>query len=381
MIFQRTRGIRMLVALAQAGVVSLLFWLCFFALTQWVPGSEIFAHRYFFYWLAVLGGLALEVAVRGDSATSEPLFQSSTLQHFPITLRQVATSLGALLLLLVVAKDQAISRSFLLGFACTLYPALVWTNAKLPLWLARVLFTGERESETVLVGPASRMVRLEPWLARKQKFGVRVAGLIRSDMAGPDLSPETRCLGSIDDFESIIDRQRIAQVILLELPDPEPARRMIAACEQRGIRMIFVNDFAEQIHRPIVSRVDEGVNVITLFEEPLENPFNRILKRTLDLALALFVIAVVLPPLTVLVWLLQRVQSPGPLWHRQTRAGLQNKAFTILKFRTMHEHGSDVARPASADDERVFPAARWLRRFDIRDSAAALARLAAHASA
>jgi len=65
------------------------------------------------------------------------------------------------------------------------------------------------------------------------------------------------------------------------------------------------------------------------------------------------------------VKLVQAFQSPGPLLYRQTRAGIQNQKFEILKFRTMHTRNNDEARQAATDDPRIFPAGRFLRRFSI----------------
>ena len=155
-------------------------------------------------------------------------------------------------------------------------------------------------------------------------------------------------------------------MISLELSQPElSALLLLRKCEQRGLRLLIVNNFAEQIRHPIVCCVDEGINLITLHEEPLENPFNRVLKRLLDLALVGLVLAFVLPWLTLLVWLLHWLQSPGPLWHRQQRAGLQNRPFEILKFRTMTRGWPIATRQATANDTRVFPGGRWLRRFSL----------------
>jgi lipopolysaccharide/colanic/teichoic acid biosynthesis glycosyltransferase len=63
--------------------------------------------------------------------------------------------------------------------------------------------------------------------------------------------------------------------------------------------------------------------------------------------------------------LLQRLQSRGPLFYTQTRAGLQNRHFQIFKFRTMHVQQGGEARQATRGDGRIFPAGRWLRRFSI----------------
>jgi putative colanic acid biosynthesis UDP-glucose lipid carrier transferase len=166
-------------------------------------------------------------------------------------------------------------------------------------------------------------------------------------------------------FDEICESSEISQVILLELCPAHIARSLLEKCQQRGMRLLIVNDLAEQIHHPISCCVDEGVNLITLHEEPLENPLNRVLKRVFDLGIASLTVVFVLPWLIGLVWLCHRFQSPGPLWHRQKRAGLQNRPFEILKFRTMHPATEDVTVQATAGDVRIFPAGRWLRRFSL----------------
>jgi lipopolysaccharide/colanic/teichoic acid biosynthesis glycosyltransferase len=110
---------------------------------------------------------------------------------------------------------------------------------------------------------------------------------------------------------------------------------------------------------------DEEFYFITMHDEPLESPLNRTLKRLIDFLVALPVVFILLPLLTALVWVLQRMQSPGPVFYRQTRSGIQNEEFEILKFRTMHPHGGPASKQAEKNDGRIFPAGRWLRRFSL----------------
>jgi lipopolysaccharide/colanic/teichoic acid biosynthesis glycosyltransferase len=63
--------------------------------------------------------------------------------------------------------------------------------------------------------------------------------------------------------------------------------------------------------------------------------------------------------------LLQRLQSPGPLFYAQERAGFQNNNFRIIKFRTMHVNNPDATRQATRQDDRVFPAGKWLRKYSM----------------
>ncbi len=367
MIVQRTRGLRRLLTFAQVGLVSVFYWLLFaaFGSAVWTR-TFVFTGHYAIYWVIVLAGLIVEMLQRGPDKVIAPIYESSLVRQLPLASRQVAFALGGLLVFLAFAKDYAISRTFLATFAILLYGLLLWSNATLPLRLAQRLFAADRDLATLLVGPASRVGLLEYWLKRKRQFGLHMVGVLTMEDSPP---PPEHCpvpiLGTVDRFDEICAGAEIAQVILLELGDPKITRSLLGQCQQRGIRLLIVNDLAEQIHHPIMCCVDEGINLITLHEEPLENPWNRVLKRALDLTLAATVVTFILPGLIVLVWLCQRWQSPGPLWHRQRRSGLQNRSFEILKFRTMHPGTGDETQQATPGDARIFPAGRWLRRFSL----------------
>jgi putative colanic acid biosynthesis UDP-glucose lipid carrier transferase len=369
MIVQRTRGLRRLLAFTQAGLATILYWVVFATYNKTVsPGTLIFTRHYVIYWAIVLAGLMLEMLSRESDELIAPIYDSSLVRQLPLASRQVAYALGGLLVFLAFAKDYAISRAILANFAALLYVMLVWSNAVLPLRFARWLFGADRNLATLLVGPVHRVAPLEFWLQRKREFGLSIIGLATLDVAAP-AAAAAKCpvpvLGTVAQFDEICARQVIAQVILLEVGDTKAARSLLDRCQQRGIRLLIVNDLAEQLHHPITCSVDEGVNLITLHEEPLENPLNRVLKRSFDVVFASLVTVMILPPLIVFIWICHRLQSPGPLWHRQRRAGLQNRPFEILKFRTMKPAAENVTQQATADDARVFPAGRWLRRFSL----------------
>jgi putative colanic acid biosynthesis UDP-glucose lipid carrier transferase len=129
--------------------------------------------------------------------------------------------------------------------------------------------------------------------------------------------------------------------------------------------LLALNDLNAYFNHTTTLFEDDGVRFIGLREEPLENPANRFLKRLLDLAVAVPAVVLILPFTTLLVWVLQRVQSPGPILFRQERAGTMARPFKMFKYRTMHVSQSDEARQASQNDSRIFPAGRWMRRFSV----------------
>jgi lipopolysaccharide/colanic/teichoic acid biosynthesis glycosyltransferase len=152
----------------------------------------------------------------------------------------------------------------------------------------------------------------------------------------------------------------------LEIPRTAmEGRYIIEACQNQGCRLLIYSNLAEQLRHPLVTVNEEGHQFYTLQEEPLEDPFNRILKRLYDVTLALPVVVLVLPPLIVLVWLMQRKQAPGRLFHVQERTGYAHHRFRMVKFRSMYDVEQDAVaegQQAKKGDARIYPFGRWLRK-------------------
>jgi lipopolysaccharide/colanic/teichoic acid biosynthesis glycosyltransferase len=205
---------------------------------------------------------------------------------------------------------------------------------------------------------------LRPWLEHKQELGIMTVGLL-SDEEGGRAPEGMRWLGTADELETVVRQQQVTQVILVELPMfPYVLQSMANICEQLGVRLLVLSDLDKKFRHPITYFEDDGHVFIGLRDEPLENPFNRFLKRALDIVVALPVVVFVLPVTSLVVWAFQKGQSPGPVFHVQPRLGLQNRRFNIVKYRTMHVN-PDQARQATKDDPRVYPAARAFRKFSL----------------
>jgi len=89
--------------------------------------------------------------------------------------------------------------------------------------------------------------------------------------------------------------------------------------------------------------------------------YYRIVKRCIDIALSLIVFLVLLPFVPVIA-IIMMFQSPGPLFFKQERTGLNGKTFKMYKFRTMHVNKDADRLQATRDDPRKFPLGQFLRR-------------------
>ena len=358
MVTQRTEGLYRVFLLCQIAIVAALFWISVWIMvTFYSPGSELTWRRYSIYCAVLVVGMVLEALSRSKNY----FLQNELLRPHRLSLRQTVASVGLLVLYLIATKDAFISRVFLFNFLPWLYVALLFSHYYVPGILARGIF--RREEKTLLVGPSQRAAQLGEWLRRKSEIGLRTVGLV-CDENIDKTQDGIPVLGGANDLERIIHERGITQIILLEFPLTDYTYRgVIQICDQLGIRLLILSDLEEKLRHSVTHFEDGGFRFIGLREEPLENPLNRFLKRAIDVTIALPVMLVIFPVLALIVFVVQRLQSPGPLFHIQQRAGMQNRQFNIYKFRTMKPNNGQIAQQAKHNDDRVYPLGKWFRRF------------------
>ena len=363
MIVQRATGIHLLSTCVKAVTASVLFGAMMGLLSNIVMLPEGAETRYPLYYVCILLGLIVSGLTKKDIRDSN--FDSNLIRCNQESFREMGMVIFFLCVFLVVTKDPVISRRFLLSYLLVLFPVLFLINRYVPRGIAKRLFRGSRRERTVIVGLDDSTDSLVQWLKNKMLIGIDCVGIISSNnsMVSEYGLP---ILGNIEDLDEIIEKYEVTQLIVNDSYNLRSVIPFFAEiCEKKGVRFLMRSDMARILKHPVSYIEDEGLLFIGMREEPLENPFNRVSKRVLDLMVSAFVILFILPFSSFLVWILHCLQSPGPLFIKQKRSGIQNKPFTILKYRTMKPVRFDEAKQATKNDNRVFQLGKWLRRLSI----------------
>jgi len=93
-----------------------------------------------------------------------------------------------------------------------------------------------------------------------------------------------------------------------------------------------------------------------------DNPVSAAVKRSFDFLIALVAVILVSPVLLVLAVII-KLTSEGPVFYRGVRIGLHGQPFRIFKFRTMVINAEKLGGSATAeDDPRITPIGRFIRR-------------------
>jgi len=274
-----------------------------------------------------------------------------------LTGQQLMRLMVVLFALAFTTKDVAVSRAFLEGFLVISGLLLLLANRYLPGWLARIFFD-QRGLRTIIMANAAEAQMLQGWLDARRHLGMRTLGYVSDEAHGPGR------LGSPADLRQLLSDHGVDQVVMAQSMREKYGADVAQIVEDTGCRLrCFVNMDEVFGGRPALMEHDEHYTFSAEIGEPLDNPCNRMLKRALDMVVAVPVVLFVLPPLTLAVWVMQTLQSPGPIFYTQQRSGLNRRRFLIRKFRTMNTGGEALrGKQATQNDSRVFAFGRFLRR-------------------
>ena len=137
-------------------------------------------------------------------------------------------------------------------------------------------------------------------------------------------------------------------------------------CEKSGVHTKFIPDYNRIIPTKPYTEDILGLPVINIRYVPLSNTFNALVKRCMDIVGSIVGI-IVTSPVMLVMCILIKLTSPGPLIYKQERVGLHNKTFWMYKFRSMEIQPEAEEKKAWTvkNDPRVTGIGKFMRRTSI----------------
>ncbi|MBK1876302.1 sugar transferase [Pelagicoccus mobilis] len=284
---------------------------------------------------------------------------------FRLTFQQLIRIMLLQLAVVFALKDTEVSRLFLSSYFAGSFILLFAMNKILPKHLCRLSFKTQ-VIPTIIVGSTESLASLDNWITNKANYGIELVGYVGENPCPPESEQPIPCLGTIDQLADTLEEKQISQVVVVDRAlSAQSAQRAMAISQKAGCRVRIYNNWQADFQQRIIVEHEGDYTFLTYEDEPLENPINRVLKRCFDIAISLPIVAFVLPPLTLIVWALQRKQSPGPIFYAQPRTGMTKRTFHIIKYRTMHvsdANAKNVAKQATRGDSRIYAFGALLRK-------------------
>lgn len=193
---------------------------------------------------------------------------------------------------------------------------------------------GRLQVYTIIMGSPSEAEKVAASLNEAKRRDFKILGAVGSpDAAAPEQIP---VLGHSDDIARIVKEYNIEVVIVAD-PDLTPSEtlKIVDSCREIGVAIHILQDYLGVLKTQTSITDIANVPTVTIRDIQIRG-FNRALKRAVDATLA-FTILAILSPFLSLVSVLIKLDSPGPVFFRQSRVGRNGKHFSILKFRSMHK--------------------------------------------
>jgi putative colanic acid biosynthesis UDP-glucose lipid carrier transferase len=255
---------------------------------------------------------------------------------------------------------------------------LYWTKAKLfPLsflliyfLLSRILFMLIREKtkktffkpyKVAIWGFNKTSIELASHL-ETNSFFIEFVGIINENSTNTYLTNEDF---RIDLSKAIEDAHfnNINEMYIVSSPDLiDDLNYFFQLGDRHCMRLKFVPDFSLISKKHFNSSHLNNFHVINPRFEPLQNTYNRLIKRIYDLIFSVLVIVLVMSWLYPIVAYFIRKQSKGPVLFKQIRTGKKNEPFNCYKFRSMYVDSTDESQQAKKGDLRVTPIGKFLRK-------------------
>lgn len=227
--------------------------------------------------------------------------------------------------------------------------------------------SGFNQKHILLVGYSRAAEGFIDRIRANPQWGYTIRGILDDNVERGKIYKGVQVLGRIDNLAYILPENKLDEIaITLGLAEYNKLEKIVAECEKSGVHTKFIPDYNNIIPTKPYTEDLLGLPVINIRYVPLTNTFNMIIKRVVDVVGSLFAI-ILFSPVMLIVALLVKLTSKGPLIYKQERVGLHNTPFMMYKFRSMRveDPGKEKKKWTIKNDPRVTPIGRFIRKTSI----------------
>ncbi|MDR0748998.1 MAG: undecaprenyl-phosphate glucose phosphotransferase [Tannerellaceae bacterium] len=216
----------------------------------------------------------------------------------------------------------------------------------------------------IIIGAGKNGMELYRLMTEELAYGFIVMGFFDDNIQLKEVLPNF--LGKTDEVSKYVLDNDIDE-IYCTLPGTQDEKilTLLNFSEKNMIRFYIVPEFYRNVKKTLVMEVMESIPLLSVRKEPLQSAFNRVIKRCFDIVFSFFVLITVYPLLYVVLGVLIKITSSGPVLFKQKRTGLYGRDFECYKFRTMKVNSDADTLQAAKDDPRKTKLGDFLRKTNL----------------
>ena len=219
---------------------------------------------------------------------------------------------------------------------------------------------------TLLVGSNKKAYELYEEMERERRSsGNRFVGFVHVDKNNEFLSQLSKKLihlGDVENMKEIIAQQKVEEVIIaMESSEHEHLENIIHTLDGCNVVIKIIPDMYDIVTGSVrlTSLIDAPLIVVS---RDVLHPRQVFFKRVFDISMSLFFL-IIFSPVYLIIAIIIKLTSKGPIIYHQERVGLREKPFIIYKFRSMYTDAEKNGPALSSDnDSRITSFGKFLRR-------------------
>ncbi len=185
-------------------------------------------------------------------------------------------------------------------------------------------------------------------------------------LSGGKKLPPAIYLGKVEELSHWLESNKVQELYCcLQTSDTARIDEIYSLCEKLCIRFYAVPDVKSIYLYNMRYSMMGNVMVMQERDEPLLQQGNRIIKRVFDIIVSGLFLITLFPWIYLFVAIVTKITSPGPIFFKQERSGINGKVFTMYKFRSMHVNKDADKIQATENDPRKTKFGNFLRKSSI----------------
>ena len=217
-------------------------------------------------------------------------------------------------------------------------------------------------SRYVIVGANPAGEALYNFFESHKSMGNKFLGFFDENTHGVMNSGALAVKGDLADLKRFCSRMSVNEIFFaMPLNRREVMDDLIRFADDNFISFKMVPEFAAMPQKEVHLSFYDTIPVLSFRREPLEIIFNKILKRSFDIAFSGIFLLTMFPFLFVIIGAAIKLSSSGPVFFRQARPGRRNRLFECYKFRSMTMN-TNTELQATKNDARITKVGAFLRK-------------------
>ncbi|GAA4280184.1 undecaprenyl-phosphate glucose phosphotransferase [Gaetbulibacter aestuarii] len=216
------------------------------------------------------------------------------------------------------------------------------------------------QRKVVVVGNGESIQEIKEIFLTDKELGYHLIGFFTD-------SKSNDSLGTIEDCFSFLESNNEVDEIYCGIDDlsEKNVNKFIQYANIKQCNIKFVPNTLKLFNKKLKTDYYKYVPILTIQEGVLNQEFNKIAKRVFDIIFSILVIVFILSWLSVILFIIIKLESKGPLFYRHKRTGIHYKEFYCYKFRSLKITKEIEGTYVKRDDDRTTRIGTFLRRTSI----------------